>query len=146
MKDRTQLVQQGPSCKSAITPLFLGWTWLVIAICPGLIVLAPAGMAQECRDGCFYSNTYQGVDALPYETAGGNNTAFGYLTLNALPYSFHANTAVGAWALAPGSSSILQSENAAIGLVDRVVGLAGQMTGVVEPVIGANNGACGAVL
>jgi hypothetical protein len=74
-------------------------------------------MAQECRDGCFYSNTYQGVDALPYETIGGNNTALGYLALNAWPDSFVANTAVGAWALAPGSSSILRDENTAVGVM-----------------------------
>src|SRR5438552_12129739 len=60
--------------------------------------LAPAARAQTCQDGCFYSNTYQGSDAMLNFGSGGNNTAFGAYALTNM-IGGQDNTAIGAYSL-----------------------------------------------
>src|SRR5689334_22417072 len=70
---------------------------LIASLALAVTTLVPKVWAQTCQDGCFYSNTYQGDNALLNFGAGGNNTAFGSyaLTIN----TFIDNTAIGAYAL-----------------------------------------------
>src|SRR5205807_1325688 len=104
MNNLIQSVQQNPLFKTTIAARFGRHTLLFVAVCHSSIMLASAGLAQTCRDGCYGTNTYQGVDALPSESVGADNTALGYIALTAYP-DYSTNTAAGALTLAPGSTT-----------------------------------------
>src|SRR5690349_10002073 len=104
-------------CKSLPASHLCRHAWFLIAICHFSFGLASTALAQTCRDGCYYPNTYQGVDAFPYETLGSGNTALGYIALNPTGSAggFTQNTAIGAMAVAHGNEYILGSSNTAVG-------------------------------
>jgi hypothetical protein len=84
---------------------------LIIAIIFAAIAFALNVSAQTCQDGCFFSNTYQGQNALLNFTSGGNDTAFGSeaLTNNT---TGEDNTALGTYALLVNTTGI---DNTAVG-------------------------------
>ena len=111
---------------------------LVAAHC--LIVLVATSLGQTCRDGCYFSNTYHGVDAFPNEAIGSANTALGYLSLSTDPVfnSFRQNTGVGALTLAPGTDSTIGGSYTAVGAMAlQYVGLQGS-AGYESTAIGVN--------
>jgi len=83
---------------------------LITTIALAAITLTCQVRAQTCQDGCFYSNTYQGDNALLNFGAGGNDTAFGS---NALTNNTGTdNTALGTYALLVNTSG---KSNTAVG-------------------------------
>ena len=102
---------------------------LIIAIIFAAIALAAEGRAQNCRDGCNTTNTFQGINALTAAT-GGYNTAFGYDALFDAG-SGYSNTAVGALALLQDTIGI---ENTAVG----VNALTASISGSHNTAIGVN--------
>jgi len=83
---------------------------LIIAIIFAAIAFAFDASAQTCQDGCFYSNTYQGQDALINYSSGGNDSAFG---VDALTNNTGAdNTALGAYAMLLNTTGV---DNTAVG-------------------------------
>ena len=110
----------------------------------GLMVVGEA-RAQTCQDGCFFSNTYQGSDAMLNFGSGGNNTAFGASALTSMNGG-QDNTAIGAYSLVLLTTG---SENTAVGvsaLYSDTVGMNNTAIGVdalVSNVDGNNNTATG---
>src|SRR5450432_4058126 len=74
------------------------------------IALATGAWAQTCNDGCFYSNTYQGQDALSNFFSGGNDTAFGSEAL--VNNTGIDNTAIGTYTLLVNTTG---TDNTAVG-------------------------------
>ena len=71
---------------------------LIIAIIFAAIAFASDASAQTCQDGCFYSNTYQGDNALLNFGSAYDDTAFGsYALTNNINGT--DNTAIGAYSL-----------------------------------------------
>lgn len=78
---------------------------------------AVARATDVCQDGCFYSNTYQGDNALIDFGAGGNNSAFGIQALFSSDGGTD-NTALGAFTLyGNGYYSNTASYNTAVGSI-----------------------------
>jgi hypothetical protein len=100
--------------------------------------LAPGAWAQTCQDGCFYSNTYQGDDALLNFGSGGQNTAFG---IQALENNIDGtdNTAVGAFALTGFAGYSAGIGNTAVGVSALQNNLGSQNTAVGEGTLTNNN-------
>src|SRR5436190_5926122 len=108
------VIQQSALCRKIMLPAFRKAPLLLVAGCYGLISLVNSGFAQTCRDACYYSNTYQGVDALPSGNGDKSNTALGYIALNP-EGAFTQNTAIGALTIAPGNLIIIGDSNTAVG-------------------------------
>jgi len=91
-------VKQHSLVHAAFLPRVRRQVLLLIVAGLAAIVITPLASAQTCQDGCFYSNTYQGDDALLNFGSGGNNSAFG---IQALWQNNGGtdNTAVGAFTL-----------------------------------------------
>jgi hypothetical protein len=83
---------------------------LIIAIIFAAIAFAADASAQTCNDGCFYSNTYQGTDALSNYFSGGNDTAFGSEAL--VSNTGVDNTALGTYAMLVNTTG---TDNTAVG-------------------------------
>jgi trimeric autotransporter adhesin len=128
MKTLGQFVKEN-SLIRAVSPLRVGCQVLLL-LSTGLaaVVITPVASAQTCQDGCFYSNTYQGSDAMLNFGSGGNNTAFGAYALMSMNGG-QDNTAIGAYAM---DLLTTGSENTAVGV-----------SALYSNTVGANNTAVG---
>jgi hypothetical protein len=95
------------SKNTTIVPVLMALILAGFALSP----LARAVCQDECRDLDHGASTFQGEDALINNTAGANDTAFGFLALTANT-SGSDNTAVGGLAL---TSNIVGAGNTAVG-------------------------------
>ncbi len=113
MKNHDHLIKHHQSVRLPFNGAARRWV-LLVAVCTFTsIALATGVWAQTCQDGCFYTNTYQGDNALLNIGAGNDNTAFGYLALTATTTPAYSNTGIGALALYQNTTGV---ENTAVGV------------------------------
>ncbi len=97
MKNHDHLIKHHQSVRVPFNGAARRWV-LLVAVCTFTsIALATGAWAQTCLDGCFFSNTYQGDDALAHFGSGGNNSAFGSQALT--NNTGTDNTAIGVYTL-----------------------------------------------
>jgi hypothetical protein len=114
--------------KLQITETIMKYHSLIIAIIFAAIAFASNASAQTCQDGCFYSNTYQGQDALLNFYSGGQETAFGSyaLTNNTTGQD---NTAIGAYAMQVNTTGNSNTANGSFALGNNQTGSANTANG-----------------